>query len=127
MKPRIDFSYVDASWLKPVSPEVLTKIQGYFAENPDYKYKFESAVIKLRPMITNCWINLTENEISELRMLVDKLPSRFTIDEFWKTAKRFQKNISSPPTSHLINFITYPWDMDKNANLIYSGFEIEKL
>lgn len=127
MKPRIDFSYVDASWLNPVSTEVLTEIQNYFTENPDYKCKFESAAIKLRPMITNCWINLSENEVAELRALVNTLPVRFTIEEFWKKAKKFKKNISSPPTSHLINFITYPWDMDKKANSIYSGFEIEKV
>ena len=90
MKPRIDFSYVDASWLKPVSPEELTEIQDYFTENPDYKCKFESAAIKLRPMITNCWINLSENEVAELRALVDKLPTRFTIEEFWKKAKKFK-------------------------------------
>ena len=127
MKPRIDFSYVDASWLEPVSPEVLTEIQDYFTENPDYKCQFESAAIQLRPMITNCWLNLSENELAELRALVDKLPTRFTIDEFWKKAKKFKKNISSPPTSHLINFVTYPWDIDKKGNLIYSGFEIVKV
>ncbi|MBE6737808.1 MAG: hypothetical protein E7566_04040 [Ruminococcaceae bacterium] len=127
MKPRIDFSYVDASWLKPVSPEALKEIHNYFTQNPDYKYKYENAEIKLQPTITNCWINLSENEANELRMLCDKLPAQFTMDDFWEKAKRFKKNISSSPTSYLINFTTYPWNMDKNANLIYHGYEIKKL
>lgn len=124
MKPQIDFSYVDASWLKPLSQDVLTGIQAYFTENPDYKHKFENAEIKLRPVITNCWINLTESEVVELQALIEKLPAQFTIDEFWKKAKKFKKNIVSPPTSHLLNFTTYPWNMDKKANLIYFGCEI---
>lgn len=124
MKPRIDFSCVDASWLTPVSSEVLTEIQDYFAENPEYKCKFENATIKLRPMITNCWINLTESESAELQVIIDNLPDQFTIDEFWKKATKFKKNIAPPPTCHLLNFTTYPWNMDKNANLIYFGCEI---
>ena len=124
MKPGIDFSYVDASWLAPVSPEVLTEIQDYFTKNPEYKWKFENAVTKLSPMTTNCWINLTESESAELQEIIDKLPPQFTMDEFWKKAKKFKKNIASPPTSHLLNFTTYPWNMDKKANLIYFGCEI---
>ena len=27
MKPKIDFSYVDASWIRPVSPDALRAIQ----------------------------------------------------------------------------------------------------
>ena len=124
MKPRIDFSYVDASWLAPVSSEVLTKIQDYFSENPDYRCKFENAPIKLRPIITNCWINLTESEVTELQVIIDKLPSQFTMVDFWKKAKKFKKNIASPSTSHLVNFISFPWNMDSKANLIYFGCEI---
>ncbi len=127
MKPRIDFSYVDASWIKPVSLETLKEIHDYFSQNPDYKDKYENAEIKLQPTITNCWINLSESEANELRMLGDKLPDRFTMDDFWEKAKNFKKYISSPPTSHLINFTTYPWNMDEKFNLIYNGYEIKKL
>ncbi len=124
MKPRIDFSYVDASWLAPVSSEVLTEIRDYFAENPEYKCKFENVTLKLRPLITNCWINLTESEVAELQVIIDKLPAQFTMDEFWNKAKKFKKNIASPSTSHLVNFTTYPWNRDQKANLIYFGCEI---
>jgi len=124
MKPRIEFSYVDASWIKPVTAEILTEIQNYFIQNPDYKYKFENAEIKLRPMITNCWVNLSENEVTEFKELAYTLPGAFTMEEFWEKEAKFKRNISSPPTNHLINFITYPWNMDKKGNLYYIGYEI---
>lgn len=126
MKPRIEFSYVDASWVRPVSSEVLADIQQYFAENPDYKVKFDSAPVQLQPVITNCWINLSEKEEADLRRVLSKLPSRFTMEDFKKKAKKFKGNITVPPTSHLINFFAYPWDMDKKANLLYFGCELTK-
>lgn len=127
MKPRIDFSYLDASWLKPVSLEVFGEIQDYFAKNPAYQYKFDHAEIRLRPMITNCWINLSENEIDDFKACIANMPDRFTMDAFWKKAKKFKKNISSPPTSHLIHFKTFPWSMDPKANLLYFSCEIVTL
>ena len=127
MKPKIDFSYVDASWIRPVSPEVLRAIQDCFAQNPDHKREFENAEIKLRPLITNCWINLSETEVHELTALIGQLPDCFTMDVFWKKAKKFKKNVSSPPTSHLMNFTTFPWNMDKKSNLLYFGCEIQTL
>ena len=48
MKPRIDFTYEDSRWLKPVSDDVLVEIEKYFDEHPDYKQKFDTAVVKLR-------------------------------------------------------------------------------
>lgn len=124
MKPKIDFSYIDASWLRPISTDVLTEIQKYFADNPDYKLKFDNADVKLRPIITNCWINLSDENEKEFRQLLNKLPAQFTMDDFWREAKKFKNNISRPPASHLINFYTYPWCMDKKANMIYCGCEL---
>jgi len=124
MKPKIDFSYLDASWLQPVSPEVSAEIQKYFKEHPDYKSKFDSAEIQLRPMITNCWINLSEKEEADFRRSLEKIPAQFTMEEFWKKFKGFKKKMTAPPTSHLINFLTYPWNMDKKANLVYFGCEL---
>ncbi len=128
MKPRIDFSCEDSRWLKPVSNEVLAKIEKYFEEHPEYKEKFDTAVVKLKPMITNCWIDLPEDKEDDFRSTLKKLPNQYTMDEFWKVAKHYKKYVSKPPTRYLLNLLmTHPWDIDKNANVIYSDWELVKL
>ena len=126
MKPRIDFSYEDAAWIRPVSNDILMEIQKYFAEHPEYKQKFDTAVIKLRPMITNCWFDLPEEQEAELRATLQKLPLQYTADEFWKVAKDYKKYVSKPPAKYLLNLFTYPWDKDNKANSIYSYWELTK-
>ena len=48
------------------------------------------------------------------------------MDEFWKIAKKYRQFASKPPTKYLLNLYTYPWDIDKKANLIYSNWELIK-
>ena len=124
MKPRIDFSYEDAAWVKPVGTDILTEIQRYFEEHPEYKRKFDTAVVKLRPMITNCWFDLPEEMEEEFKSTLQKLPDQYTMEAFWNVAKDYQKYVSDPPARYLLNLFTYPWDMDKKANLIYFGWEL---
>ena len=126
MKPRIEFTYVDSSWLRPVSEDVLKEINQYFAEHPDYKAKFDNADVVLRPMITNCWFDLPEEKEDEFRACLDKLPSKYTMDEFWKVAKKYKGYATNPPAKYLLNFSTYPWELDRKANLVYSKVEIVK-
>ena len=80
MKPRVDFSYEDSTWLKPVPETILTEIEKYFEEHPDFKKKFDTAEIKLLPMITNVWINLSEEREADFRKLLGTLPKKFTMD-----------------------------------------------
>ena len=87
MKPRIDFTYEGSRWLKPVSDDVLVEIEKYFDEHPDYKQKFDTAVVKLRPSITNCWIDIPEEKEEDFRSTLKRLPDQYTMDEFWKVAK----------------------------------------
>jgi hypothetical protein len=127
MKPRIDFSCEDSRWLKPISDDVLVEIEKYFEEHPDYRRKFDTAEIKLPQTITNCWIDLPEEKEDEFRATLEKLPAQYTMEAFWKVAKRYKKYISNPPTRYLLNlFMTHPWDIDKNANAIYSEWELIK-
>ena len=127
MKPKIEFEYIDAAWLKPVSAEVKAEIEKYFDEHPDYKEKYDNAEVNLRPTITNCYINLDEKEEAKLKEIIAKLPSGFTMDEFWKKAKKFRDNAKKPPASHILNFIFYPWNMTKKADYIYHGCELKKI
>lgn len=127
MKPRIDFSYEDSQWLKPVSDDILIEIEKYFEEHPDYKQKFDTSVVKLRPSVTNCWIDLPEEKEEDFRSALKKLPDQYTMDEFWKVAKRYKKYVSKPPVRYLLNLSTYPWNLDKKANVIYFDWELVKL
>jgi len=127
MKPRIDFTHEDSSWLKPVSDDILIEIEKYFEEHPDYKQKFDTAEIKLRPDITNCWLDLPEEKEDVFRATLRNLPARYTMDEFWKVAKNYKKYVSKPPTKYLLNLLSYPWDIDKKANLIYFEWELTKI
>ena len=127
MKPRIDFSCEDYRWLKPVPNDVLSEIEKYFEEHPDYKQKFDTAEIKLPKTITNCWIDLPEEKESDFRKALEKLPEQYTVGEFWKIAERYKKHISKPPTRYLLNLLmTHPWDIDKNGNALYSEWELVK-
>lgn len=127
MKPRIEFTYVDSTWLRPVSSDVMSGINQYFAEHPDYKTKFDNAQMTLSPMITNCWFNLPEQSEEEFRACLEKLPKSYTMDEFWKILKDYKEYASNPPAKYLLNFLTYPWDIDKKANLLYFDVELIKL
>ena len=126
MKPKIEFAFEDSSWLRPVSEEILSEINKYFSEHPDYKEKFDNAEVKITPMITNCWMNLPEEKEEDFRKVLEKLPSKYTMDEFWVKAKKYKEYVSKPPSNYLLNLFTYPWDMDKKANYIYSGWELTK-
>ena len=103
--------------------DVLMQIRYYFSYNPDYKAKYNNAVTKIRPMITNCWFDPPKEKESEFRTFMETLPSQYTIDEFWDKAKEYKQYVSNPPTKYLLKFLTYPWDMDKNANYIYLSLE----
>lgn len=126
MKPRIDFEYVDFSWLRAVPDDVLVTINRYFAEHPDYKEKFENAPIKLPPIIKNCYIDLPTEKEESFRMLLASLPQSYTMDDFWEIANEYTRYVSKPPAMYLINFYTYPWNLDKKADLIYTGCELIK-
>ena len=121
-----NFSYEDIAWVKPVSDDIRKEIEKCFQDNPKHKQKFDAAEIKLQPMITNCWLDLPEEQESEFIATIQKLPAQYTMDEFWKAAKDYKKYVSNPPTKYLLNLLTYPWDMDKKANLIYSDWELTK-
>ena len=98
-----------------------------FEEHPDYKRKFDTAEIKLPLTITNCWIDLPEEKEDEFRTALKKLPTQYTMDDFWKVAKQYKKYISKPPARYLLNLtMTHPWDKNKNANMVYSEWELIK-
>ncbi len=127
MKPKIDFSYVDSTWVRPVSAEISAEISKYFGENPDYKAKFESAVPTFRPMITNCWLDLPEECEADFVRLMDKLPKQFTMDDFWKIFRKYKSCVSKPPVKFLLNLLANPFDVDRKGNVLFCGAKLEKM
>ena len=126
MKPRINFSCEDSQWIMPVSNDVLVWIKKYFEEHPDYKQKFDSAEIKLLPNITNVWIDLPEEDESDFRRLLATLPEKFTKDCFLNTINQYKNYITNPPTKYLLNLMFFSWDVDNNADLLYSNWDLTK-
>ncbi len=126
MKPRIDFSYEDFSWLQPVSKEISDEIRHYFEQNPKYKEKFERAEIRLNPMISNCFLCLPEDKVSEFKEVLEDLPEVYTMEDFWETANTYKQYAVLPPAGYLLNLFTYPWNTDKKGNLLYFKWELTK-
>ena len=125
LKPRIEFTYVDSAWLRPVSADVQAEISRYFSEHPEYKEKFDIAKMNLRPMITNCWLNLPQECEADFQEKIKKLPPKYTMDEFWDICKQYKQYVSQPPAKYLLNFLSYPWDLDDKANLLFLGVHLE--
>lgn len=127
MKMRIEFEYCEASYIRAVSDDVLKSINDFFTENPEFKNKFDNAKGDLRPMLTNCWFNLPLEKELDFQNLIDSLPAFYTLDEFWKIAKKYKKYAkSTPPSQYVINFSTYPWNMNKKFDFVYFKAELIK-
>ncbi len=126
MKPKIEFDYADASWLSPVSDDVLNNIKQYFSDNPDFKSKFDNTPLKLNHSITTCWLDLPAEEEEAFRQLLAFLPPQYTMDEFWGVFKEYKKYIGKPPAAYLLNFATLPWYIDSKGNRVYTGCTLVK-
>lgn len=126
MKPRISFTFEDASWLKPVPKTILSDIETYFEEHPDFKKKFDTAEVKLLPMISNVWIDLPEEREADFRKRLETLPERFTIDDLLNTIGEYRNGVFQPPAKYLLNLSAFPWDVDGDANLLFFDWELTK-
>ncbi len=126
MKPKIDWSCEDSSWVEAVPQEIDLEIKKYFAEHPDYKEKFDNAPMKIPYMITNVWVDISEEQESEFRKALAKLPNEFTLDDFLKITKKYKKLYLKPPTKYILNLLSYPWCVDKKGNQIYFEYELVK-
>ncbi len=127
MKPRIEYEYVDSKLIRPVSEEVRTAIVQYFADNPKYKAKYDASEVKLTPVLTNCYLSMPQEREADFCALLEELPARFTSDEFWKLFKSYKQYVSKPPATYLLNFESYPWDLDRKCNVVYTGCKLTKL
>ncbi len=129
MKPRIGFGYEDFSWLRPVSAQELAAIEDYFAQNPDFARRFADAPVKLPPGVTNCWLALPPHREADFRLLMQRLPPRFTAAEFWVLFAEFRQFAAKPSSEngYVLNFLHLPWEMTADCDPIYYGCELIRL
>ena len=73
-------------------------------------------------MITNCWISVPSEKENEFIEFLKSLPAEFTEKEFGKLAASYAPYIDLPPSTHLLNLLSYPWNTTKEAELMYHGF-----
>lgn len=126
-KPKIDFSYCDAAWVTLVPEDTFDQIQNLFINNHKFKEKYDNAEINLPLMITNCWIDLDKSDVENLNNIIENLPEKFTIDEFWKSAIKYKQYIKTPPVNYLLNFLTLPWYVNENGDRYYYDCKIVKI
>ena len=106
----------------------VTKVSALMVKNRvgDFKKKFDTAEIKLLPMITNVWINLPEEREADFRKLLKTLPEKFTMDNLLSAIGEYKNGISKPPTKYLLNLSAFPWDLDDEANVMFYDWDLTK-
>lgn len=126
MKPDIKFEVVDYKLCTRLSSISQEKVDAYFANNPDFKQKFDNTPIELRPEITNCWLHLPYQEEQNFRDLLKNLPEKFTLEQFWSYVPDYEKFALNPPSNYLLNWFCQPFDFDKDGQQLYMGYELIK-
>ena len=125
MKPcKTEFNYEDAYWTCSVPETVTEQILRYFEEHPKYFEKYQNAEPKFPYEIANCWFDLPQEREEEFRALLATLPEGFTREQFWEVAAEYKQYATRPPTSYLLNFLSYPWLVDKNGDKHYIKCEM---
>ena len=112
--------------ITPFDKMIVNEIEKYSTEYPDFKKKFDTAQVKLLPMITNIWIDCPEACEADFRKLLETLPEKFTMDILLGTIGKYKNGISKPPTKYLLNLSAYPWDLDCDANLMFCDWDLTK-
>ena len=127
MKKNIRVEFTDSAWLKPASEETVCQINQLFQDDPKYKKKFDLFDNTPAPMITNQWVSLTDSEEADLIQKMRLLPPRFSIDQFYPITQISKSCFHKPPTSHLLNFSGYPWDLTDCFDEIYFKADLIRL
>ncbi|MBR6800474.1 MAG: hypothetical protein IKM61_01830 [Eubacteriaceae bacterium] len=126
MKPRIEFDVNDFAYLKPVTGEIIDMINEYFENDPKYKEKFDKAPVKIRPSITNVWLDIPDEDAEKLQEVLGTLPEKFTIDEIASVAEEYLRHATRPPARYIPNLLAYPWDLNEKFDMLYHGWELKK-
>ncbi len=119
MRKSLCMEFTDSVWLKPVPEEIVCQIKQFFQDDPEYKKKFDLYDKPPAPMITNQWLSLTDSEEADLIEKLRFLPPQFSMDQFFSITQIPKSCFHKPPTSHLLNFSGYPWELTESFDEKY--------
>lgn len=111
MRKSLRVEFTDSAWLKPVSEKTVFQINQLFQDDPEYRKRFDLFDNNPTPMVTNQWVSLTNSEEADLIQKMHLLPPRFSMDQFYSITQISKSCFHKPPTTHLLNFSGYPWDL----------------
>jgi hypothetical protein len=127
MKKSLRVEFTDSAWLKPVPEETLCQINRLFQDDPKYKERFDLFDNTPAPMVTNQWVSLTDSEEADLIQKLYLLPSRFSMDQFCAITQIPKSCFHNPPTSHLLNFSGFPWELTECFDEIFFKVDLIRL
>lgn len=128
MKPSNSCEFVDSQWCIPISNEVVLSIETAFAENLKAKQKFDKAPNMPKPAVASAWMILSDEQADSFSELFNKLPEKFTWEQFWILAKDYRKNIVDPSkATHILYLFSYLWEINETFDTLHFGPELKKL
>lgn len=128
MKPSNSCELVDSRWCMPASDEVVRSIEAAFAENLKAKQKFDKAPNIPKPSVDSAWMILSEKQADSFSELINKLPERFTSEQFWALAKDYRKYIVDPSkATHILYLFSYLWEISETFEPLLFGPELKRL
>lgn len=128
MKPSNACEFVDSQWCKPVSNDIVQAIEAEFSKNPKAKQKFDNAPDTPNPSVANLWLKLSDEQAQALSKLLSALPERFTKAEFLGYMKSYKECTADPSeATHIVNTLSYLWEINDNFEPLNFRAEIKKL
>ena len=119
--------YCDLSWCRLVSDEEKQYVENFFRQNEPQRKRLEQYVFRPTASLYNIWVNIPESMQDYSNEHIDNTAFPIGINEFMSGFKCKGIELSSPPTTHLLNLHYFPWDVDEAGNLSISSAELIKV
>lgn len=128
MKPANACEFVDAQWCRPVPAETARAIEEAFAGNPRAKQKFDKAPDRPNPAVSSCWMCLSDEQAQGFSEHFQKLPERFTAEQFWTLAADYRECVVQPSqATHILYLFSYLWEISEAFDPLHFGPELRKI
>ena len=126
MRFRLESAYCDLSWCKPVSNQENEAIKNYLHENPQKKKQFDDYKFCPNPSIVNMWINMDEVQEKQLLNYLTMKSFPCTMNDIINILHECRLCSTKPPTSHLLNLLFLPWEVDEEGNELFNSFDLRR-
>ena len=81
-----------------------------------------------KPAVASAWMILSDEQADSFSELFNKLPEKFTWEQFWTLAKYYRKNIVDPSkATHILYLFSYLWEINETFDTLHFGPELKKL